>query len=215
MHDYPETFGRISHSLIKNLTSFKTSKVYIVFDTYSKPSIKDYKHKLRNNLRERDYAIEGPESERPAKFVDELKNIKFQQAFINFFIKNWRSPVHNSLFKANQSIYVSYDKCYKFRKVADEIKIDVIDELSCTNHEEAHTKMVFHACSMAAGSMILIKCSDTDVLVILLSNLKYLLQPERQNINKKIWMQLGTGKNVRNIDVCSTFSALGEKLSSS
>ena len=33
--------------------------------------------------------------------------------------------------------------------------------------------------------------------------------------DRKIWMQLGVGNNVRNLDICAIFNTLGEDLSSS
>lgn len=213
--EFPETFGEISHNILKKLTNYKAKNIYIVFDTYPQPSIKDYEHKIRNNLRETDFIIDGPKTKRPAKFLDEMKNIKFKQAFVKFLITNWTSHVHNSLIKATQTIFLSYDKCYKYRKVADEIRVEEIDDMSCPDHEEADTRVVFYACSMPADSKILIKCSDTDIFIIMLSNLKHLLQPDRESIDRQIWMQLGTGNNLRNIDVCSVFVALGERFCSS
>lgn len=88
MLEFPETFGRISHNLLKNVTNYKAKDIFIVFGTYPQPRIKEYDHKLRNNLKERDYIIDGPETKRPAKFLNEMKNIKFKQAFVEFFIKH-------------------------------------------------------------------------------------------------------------------------------
>lgn len=212
LYEFPETFGGISHNILKNLTNIKAQQIHIIFDTYPQPSIKDHEHKLRENLREKEFVIDGPGTKRPANFLDEMKSIKFKQAFVEFLIKDWSSPVHNSLIKPTQTIFLNYDKCYKYRKVADEIRREEAEELSC-DHEEADTKIVFHACSMRPDTKILIKCSDTDILVIMLANLKHLLDTEV--VDRKIWVQLGTGNNIRNIDVCSLFITLGEKLCSS
>lgn len=43
---------------------------------------------------------------------------------------------------------------------------------TCDKHEEADTKIVYHACKADANSNILIRCSDTDVLIIMLGNME-------------------------------------------
>lgn len=53
---------------------------------------------------------------RPSNFVDELKNISFKEALINFFINDWGSA-HMAEFLANKTVYVSYDLCYKYEVI--------------------------------------------------------------------------------------------------
>lgn len=71
---------------------------------------------------------------------------------------------------------------------------------------------------MPKNSEILIKCSDKDILIIMLANMKHLLQRGPVNetyVDRKIWRQLSTGSNVRNLDICAIFKTLGENLCSS
>ena len=66
-------------------------------------------------------------------------------------------------------------------------------ELSCDNHEEADTKIVHHVCKIDNDSPtnVLIKSSDTDVLIIMLGNMDHLecdnmiIFMEHGNNNKK------------------------------
>lgn len=211
LHEFPATFGEISHNLLKNITNFNAKEIHLIFDTYPQPSIKDHEHKIRENLREKDFVIDGPMTKRPANFNDEMKSIKFKEAFVEFLIQDWTSAVHNSVIKPTQIIYLSYKICYTYRRTADIIIREVSDDFSCEHHEEADTKIVFHACNIPSKSKTLIRCSDTDILVILLANLKHLLKPDK-NLDRKIWVRLGTGNNIRNIDMCSMFYSLGQQL---
>lgn len=52
----------------------------------------------------------------------------------------------------------------------------------------------------------------------MLNNMKHLLvhvAEDQYAINRKIWMQLGTGNNVRNVNMCAVFYDLGGKLCTS
>lgn len=51
-----------------------------------------------------------------------------------------------------------------------------------------------------------------------MTNLKQILVnvgEDQLNLDRRIWMQLGTGNNVQNFDVCAVYKDLGEKLCSS
>ena len=51
------------------------------------------------------------------------------------------------------------------------------------NHEEADTKMLFHAGHLVAPSNVVIRTADTDVLIIALANLEKL--PAGVNVGLK------------------------------
>ena len=66
-------------------------------------------------------------------------------------------------------------------------------------------------CNVPKTRNILIKCSDTDIIIIMLANMKHLLvhvAEDQYAIDRKFWMQLGTGNNVRNVDMCALCSSL-------
>lgn len=88
----------------------------------------------------------------------------------------------------NKTIYLNYDKCYKY-EVRNLIINKTIEETLTTNHLKADTKIVLHLCQVntfTVPSNILVKANDTDVIIILLGNMMNLLQKE--NI---IWMNVG------------------------
>lgn len=60
--------------------------------------------------------------------------------------------------------------------------------LSCKGHKEADTKIVHYICKIENDSNILIKSSDTDILVIMLDNMDHL-----NNDALKIFMEVGVG----------------------
>lgn len=65
----------------------------------------------------------------------------------------------------------------------------VQNEFSCPAHEEADTKMIFHACQIDFQGNLTIRCSDTDVLVIMLANMAHV----SKDVN--VFMEVGVGKH--------------------
>ena len=77
-------------------------------------------------------------------------------------------------------------------------------------HEEADSKIIYHACSIADQSNIVIRGSDTDIMIIMLGNMLQL-----KNTSSHIWMLAGTGNNERFIDITKMYEQFGELLSKS
>lgn len=207
MTDMPRTFGDVSKKLLAVLVKNQGNEIAIVFDRYFTPSIKDYEHTLRNSVNEdKDYHISGPQQIRLVDFAKHLKNIKFKEALVKFFIDHWSSQEMAVIIR-NKTIHLNHDLCYIF-KVVDEIVQRTIDDmLSCSSHEEADTKTVFLACQLPQGSTTIIRTSDTDILVIMLANVEHL------NESVRVWMDLGVGNARRYIDVSALSVQLGSMLS--
>lgn len=106
-------------------------------------------------------------------------------------------------------LYVNFHKCYKFRADAGEVSRTSEDNFSCLEHEEADTKIVYHVCKLPSRLNYLIRCSDTDILIILLGNMKHLTD------HGSIFMHVGVGNSQRFIDVTSLYATLGESMCSS
>ena len=68
--------------------------------------------------------------------------------------------------------------------------------------------MVFHACKVNSDADVTIRCSDTDVLIILLANMKNVSE------NIQMWMEVGVGNYHRFINISKLYEALGDDLSS-
>lgn len=58
LHAVPLKFGDISLQILHRITATEANKVYLLFDEYWKPSIKDNEHITRNNCYQ-DFCIRG------------------------------------------------------------------------------------------------------------------------------------------------------------
>lgn len=94
--------------------------------------------------------------------------------------------------------------CYEYEVINENVSFSISDKYTLESHEEADTKIVYHACSIEPTANITIKCSDTDILIIMLANMKNV-----QNGNK-IWIQTGVWNKQRIIDVSALYEKLGD-----
>ncbi|CAH1110447.1 unnamed protein product [Psylliodes chrysocephalus] len=77
------------------------------------------------------------------------------------------------------------------------------EDLSCSEHEEADTKIVYHVCNIDAQANFVIRCSDTDIAAIILGNIHHL-----KNGDSHIWILTSTGNKQRYVDlntICEQF----------
>lgn len=77
-----------------------------------------------------------------------MKNTKFKEALTNFFIKHWCSNEMIS-FVRNRLIHLNFRNCHSYPTIDNIIQSNVVEDLSCTLHEEADTKIIYYACSIA------------------------------------------------------------------
>ncbi|GFT18475.1 hypothetical protein TNCV_2241541 [Trichonephila clavipes] len=110
-------------------------------------------------------------------------------------------------FIGNRKIHINFRNCQSYQVVDEKIQSNINEDLCCTSHEEADTKIIYHACNVAEKSNIVIRGSDTDILIIMIGNMKNL-----KNSNSNIWMLNGTGNNERYIDITKIYTELGELL---
>ncbi|XP_077263749.1 uncharacterized protein LOC143898274 isoform X3 [Temnothorax americanus] len=89
LKEMPRSFGDVSKKILQCLVNNSASRIAIVFDRYFTPSIKDYEHTLRGSVDDKDFYISGPQQTRTADFAKDLKNIKFKEALVKFFIDHW------------------------------------------------------------------------------------------------------------------------------
>lgn len=208
MTEVPLSFGNISKKLITIVTSSNVRTVIIAFDRYFTPSIKDHEHTLRGRVEGQNYSINSPDQLRLANFANELKNINFKNALIEFICNDWENN-YMVPFIGEKTIYINHDICYKYEKQDEKIHRTVEENLNCTAHEEADTKIIFHICHLDTDADVIIRCSDTDILVILLGNMNHI----RSKLN--IYMLLGSGNAQRYINVTQLYETLGPSLCAS
>lgn len=216
----PELYGELSTKILSMITNKDNlQRVDLIFDTYPDgPTIKDYEHKIRHSIRE-NYSIRSGLQKRAQPFHKQLVNITFKQKLVEFLIDDWAKECKISFFRnrnKNLILYVNYVKCYKYYTVENsngsyELVREVVNDLS-SNQMEADTKIVMHVCrnNVIEPTNILIKASDTDILIIMLGNMSKISNP-----NHTIFMQLGIGNSTRIVNVTSMYKKLGDDVSKS
>ncbi|GFW32885.1 uncharacterized protein TNCV_1774521 [Trichonephila clavipes] len=170
------------------ISQFKSPRSDIIFDQYFTPSIKDCE-RLRRNETTSTVSI-GSNQICYHNFAGELKNTQFKEALVNFFIDHWAND-NMYPFIGNKTIYLSFDKCYLYRVVNNHVIRSIEESLSCEEHEEADTRFIYHICQISVDAPVVVRCSDSDILIILLGNLDHL------NASLKLWIQWGVGNHER------------------
>lgn len=137
--------------------------------------------------------------------MKELRNIKFKQSFVKFLIEHWATQ-EMIPFIGNSIIKLNYDSCYSYIVKNDLIEMTIDENMFCDNHEEADTKIVHHVCKLdtCEKTNVLLKTSDTDVLIIMLGNMNHL-----QSDDLDIFMEYGTGNSKRYINITKLHMELG------
>uniref|UniRef100_A0A2H1WQX5 SFRICE_024036 n=1 Tax=Spodoptera frugiperda TaxID=7108 RepID=A0A2H1WQX5_SPOFR len=185
MKEVPVTFDSLSKNFLSMILRFKSNRVDIVFDQYFTPSIKDFERTRRDELT-RPVTI-GPNQIRPHNFIAELKNINFKEA-----------PVH---------FLLTIGLCYSYRVESNKVIKTLEDSLSCEEHEEADSRIIYHICQINVDAEVMIRCSDTDILIILLGNMDHF------NASLTLWVNLGVGNHERLISANKIHEILGSSVS--
>uniref|UniRef100_A0A6P7FYQ7 Uncharacterized protein LOC114335591 n=1 Tax=Diabrotica virgifera virgifera TaxID=50390 RepID=A0A6P7FYQ7_DIAVI len=202
----PRSFGDLSKKILQSLVNTSANSIAIVFDRYFTPSIKDCEHTLRGYSDNNHFYIAGPQQIRTSDFSKDLKNIQFKEALVKFLIEHWAEQEMKSII-GNKTIFLNYDSCFVYKVINNEVSRIIDHELSCPDHEEADTKVVFFACQMKEASTVTIRTSDTDIVVIMLANMEHI------KASVKIWVDLGVGNARRFIDISALSAQLGPLVS--
>ncbi|CAH1102151.1 unnamed protein product [Psylliodes chrysocephalus] len=166
---FPQTFGKISEHVLRKICGKDALEIHLVFDRYLSPSIKDAE---RHNRQEVDipFSIVGPLRKRQLDFNKSLKNFRFKEALVEFFVQYWEDYSMTS-FIQNKTVFITVqERCYSYRSVNGRIFKKEEGDFEC-QHEEADTLILFHMNKINQNSTILVTVSDTDVPIILLGNI--------------------------------------------
>lgn len=207
MKEIPATYENISFKLLQMFLRNDAQFVIIVFDTYKSPSIKDKEHTLRGTSRICKIVIRGT-SMRPSDFSAELKNITFKEDLVEYLLASWGRK-EMAPFLGNKIVYVNYKECHRYQVNNDDVVKTIKHSQSCSGHEEADSKIIYHACNfeeIQPPYNITIRCSDTDILVIMLGNMKFVQE------QVEVLMEVGVGKTQRNINISSLYKSSGVNL---
>ncbi|KAJ8670310.1 hypothetical protein QAD02_001569 [Eretmocerus hayati] len=203
LKDVPVKFGNIAQKILKSALNMNGNNIFLVFDRYFSPSIKDSEHSLRGTERLADRKIDGSLQVRAFEWSKEMRNVNFKEELVKFLVNEWVNDEYAEIL-GTRKIYISCENCYEFSVVGGKMQRTIHLHLSCPYHEEADTKLVFHACQVPPSSSVAIRCSDTDVLIIMLGNMQHLKDGVR------VWMDFGTGNARKTIDVTELRAALGD-----
>lgn len=140
---------------------------------------------------------------RPSDFGAELKNIEFKKELINFLTRHWATE-SAAEYLGDKEVYISFQRCTRYRLLHGKVECQILTEFQCEGHEEADTKMSFFLKNIPSDNEVVIECSDTDILVILLANMVNMME------GLKVWLRFGTGNKRRFVNINSMYASLGE-----
>ena len=104
----------------------------------------------------------------------------------------------------DKQVFVSFERCLRYTvDNTSSLICEVISNFKCEGHDEADTKIAFFLCQLEEEKEIIIKYSDTDIIVIILTHM------EKLSASQNIWILYGTGNNRRYINVNKIYNALG------
>ncbi|CAH2096953.1 unnamed protein product [Euphydryas editha] len=192
--------------MLQMVTQIKATRYDVIFDQYFSPSIKDYERSRRHESSQLEFNITGPDQVRPSDFTKELKNIHFKQSLVEFFTTYWATD-EMIPFIGNNKIFINFRQCHSFTVINNKVMSEIHEDLSCSEHEEADTKIVYHVCNIDAQANFVIRCSDTDITVIMLGNMHHL-----KNSDSRVWILTGTGNKQRYVDLNAIYEQLGPSL---
>ena len=179
------------HILMKAL-EFGSKRVDFVLDTYKSPCLKDITRDMRGDdldVCDEVYSF-GSGQKTPSNFLALLKYSNFKKEFLQFFFEEIRKSEYGNIF-GEKLFYCSVDNdCIRIQRNNDgEVRVDDIHELH-GDHDEADTRVAFHALHADENDPgdIVIRCNDTDVLIIMLTNV-------HKFQHRKVWLDIGLGHN--------------------
>ena len=204
--DLPATFAGVAKFLLKKLLQKEGKIIHFVSDKWIKPSIKDCERESRNSTDVSCY-ITGANQKRPTNWLLALRSCNFKTALLNFLVEAWANNDYAPLFQGKVLFANRGNTCYKFISILDKVVKTEESSLSCC-HEEADSRIFFHASSVQSESNVVIRTSDTDCLVIALGC------REKIDPSLKIWLEVGvqSRNDLRYISVDSIYSELGKGL---
>jgi hypothetical protein len=205
----PETFGAVSRHILKSLCSHESKVIHVIFDKTISPSIKDSERDSRMLDRHSSFQIKGKTQKRPDNWLAALRNDQFKESIVKYLIESWKESDKINIL-GEKVVYANCgDKVYSFRVSGNEVEVQQEDEYFCM-HEEADSRMIYHLTKMEMNKRVVIRTSDTDVLIIALGCFEFI-----RHLN--IWLEVGLfSKNtLRFININQLFTTLGSKLSKS
>ena len=114
---FPSSYGRLSEIILKKVCALKSSRIDLVFDSYTYPSIKDLERDQRGADRSTTYQILSTAQECPKDMKGALKSLSFKKPLIDFLMKDWHHKRHTDMI-GNKKVYItSQEQCVSFENI--------------------------------------------------------------------------------------------------
>ena len=183
------------------------TEIHVIFDRYLWPSIKNRERKDQGGI-DVAYPIVGPKQTRSNDSLKSLRNKKFKKAVILFLSKFWADDSKVGILGSKKVFLTLEEKCFSYQVQRGCVIITEGTKLQCF-HEEADTRMIFHIYKSKPDSTIMVKATDTDVFILLLSHM-------RNFPNLKVWMSgtVGRKQDQECVDCTTLAETLGPLLCS-
>ena len=201
------SYGSIARKILSAVASGKGEEIHICLDKYIENSIKDSERKLRG-ADDAIYTITGPDQTMRQQGEKLLTNGNFKNELATFLMKEWTKDHYWNVMNG-KTLYVSYGgECLEYISNESQ-KITVVNQSYLqADHEEADTLIAFHLNNLPSRT-VLVRASDTDVLVILVGMLGHQRQEVRST--SKVIMDCGNGNSRRYINVSNIVDVLEER----
>ncbi|KAG1714730.1 Cyclic nucleotide-gated channel cone photoreceptor subunit alpha [Nymphon striatum] len=189
------SYANLARNLLSHVCSNAGGEVHVLFDTYIQSSIKGYEIQLRG-AEDRPFVITGPEQAPKQSGQQLLKNGLFKDQLAIFLLGEWAKDHYGPIIGRKRLAVSHGGRCvtYTFNATENIMTGEHPHNLQGT-HEETDTLIAFHVNHVK--DHILVRASDTDVLVILLG----MLGRKMGDNPDKIIMDYGSGIYTRNIQI--------------
>ena len=160
------SYASIARTMLSVVCSGRAHEVHVCFDKYEQNSIKDSERKLRGAV-DSIYTITGPDQIIRQSGKKLLTNGAFKNELAKFLFKEWRKSNYWNIFGGKTLLASFGGECFQY--FPDEHCNITVNSPSYLqgDHEEADMLIAFHAANASDGNVI-VRTSDTDVLVILI-----------------------------------------------
>lgn len=193
--------------LVRLACESKAARLDFVAERYPKISIKNTEWSRRAAQGVEIVRILNKNQNVPKQWRKFMSSGEKKDSLVAFLCEYWSTYETSKLNNLECMYITTKDKCYLLVAGSSPQAIlqrQEIRELE-SNHEEADTRLLLHSKHASfSHDRIMVKCSDTDVLVLCIAN--------QTNIGKPLYMITGTANKRCIIDVSAISYALGEDL---
>ena len=199
------SYGAIARELLIKICSFPGNQIHVLFDKYINPSLKDNERKLRGADNITRFTITGPEQIPRQRGSQLLTNGNFKDELAKFLLVEWCKDHYGPIIGRKVLVVSHGGYClkYSFNSEQEYMITDQPENLQ-GHHEEADTLVALHV-SKVHGNII-VRASDTDIVVILLGLLGKMSEEEQET--RSILLDCGYGNNRRYININELFHVL-------